>query len=220
MSDGSFNGFSAQALAFLEDLEAHNDRVWFAEHKDIHEAEVKQPASVFAELIATHLETRTGIPHNAKVFRIHRDVRFSKDKRPYNAHLHIAFKPHSPLEMPPMWFFGLDPRKVSLGCGVFAFGKQELVDFRDRVAGAEGADLVRSLDRLRAQGARLGEPALKRVPPGYDKQHARADLLRHKGLAVWFDFEDRAWVTATDVVPRTLAEFDRLRPVFDWLNRT
>lgn len=219
MADHSFEGFSPEALIFLEDLENNNDREWFADHKRIYETEIKQPAAAFCEVMEAGLAQRTGTPHRSKVFRIHRDVRFSKDKRPYNAHLHIAFTPKSTLKGPPMLFFGLGTNQLSLGCGVFAFDKAELETFRHRVIGPEGAKLAKILKAQEDTGMRLSAPALKRVPAGFDKEHPRAELLRQKGLGVWLDFLDRSWVTGPNAVSRTLDEFDRLRPVSDWLLR-
>ena len=217
MPDQVFDGFTGAALSFLDNLERNNDRDWFADNKPTYEAEIKHPAAAFCAVMEAGLTRQTGIAHSSKVFRIHRDVRFSKDKRPYNAHLHISFTPQSPLRSPPMWFFGLGTERLSLGCGVFAFEKAELEVYRRRTAGEEGADLERALARLKDKGVRLSDPELKRVPAGYDTGHPRAELLRHKGLGVWLDFPDRAWVTQPGAVERTLSELAKLRPVFDWL---
>jgi len=88
-----FEAFPGDALTFLQDLRANNERAWFNEHKKTYETAIKQPAEAFCRAMATALETLTDQPHGHKIFRIHRDVRFSKDKTPYNTHLHIAFTP-------------------------------------------------------------------------------------------------------------------------------
>lgn len=217
MTSASFNGFSNNAMSFLKSLKANNNRAWFAENKKTYEAEIKSPAAAFCDLMSMELKKTTGIPHKSKLFRVHRDVRFSKDKTPYNSHIHISFTPESNLKSPPMWFFGLDTQSLAIGCGVFGFEKPELERFRKRVVGEEGAAIAKTLASLEKKGMRLTEPHLKRVPNEYPKDHPQGDLLRYKGLAVWQDFDDTQWVTKPDMVKTCLKEFKRLTPMFDLL---
>jgi uncharacterized protein (TIGR02453 family) len=165
--------------------------------------------------MAAALDDLTGKPHGHKIFRVHRDVRFSKDKTPYNAYLRIAFIPKTGV---PSWFFGFDPDKLGLGTGVFAFDKADLHRFRERILGSEGAELVRVMDELEGCGIRFGEPDLKRVPAGLPKDHPREKLLRYKGLSAWVDHPDPTWIAKRDVVDACMADFARLKPVFDWLD--
>jgi uncharacterized protein (TIGR02453 family) len=86
-----FPGFPRETIQFLADLKANNDRAWFAEHRDVYEREVRAPSEIFVATIEGELEAAFGWPFASKMFRVHRDVRFSKDKSPYNAHVHVAF---------------------------------------------------------------------------------------------------------------------------------
>ncbi len=217
MSDATFSGFSPKAVTFLTDLKNNNNREWFNDHKSVYESEIKRPAALFMDAMMSGLETLTGCAHGSKLFRIHRDVRFSKDKTPYNAHLHISFTPDLKLPSPPMWFFGLGTERLSLGCGVFAFDKAALQSFRDRIVGTEGGKIAQALTGIRKKGVRIGEPDLKRVPAGYPKDHPHEELLRYKGLSAWLDHEDRKLVTRPDVVAFCLTEFKKLKPVYDLL---
>ncbi len=212
-----FEGFSKDAITFLGDLRANNDRAWFNDHKKIYEREIREPAKAFASTMAPALEDLTGRPHGYKIFRIHRDVRFSKDKTPYNAHLHIAFMQMRGEPSAPSWFFGLDPEKLTLGTGIFAFDKGDLDGFRKRVLGADGTKLATLMQTLERQGIRLGKPDLKRVPSGYPKEHPTADLLRYKGFSAWIDHGDPSTATDPAVVQRCMSDFAKLKPVFDWL---
>ena len=217
MTDPAFEGFSPAALTFLEELAANNTRDWFTAHKPTYEAEIKRPAEAFCTEMTTRLADMTGHPHHAKIYRIHRDVRFSKDKTPYNAHLHISFAPDLDLTSPPMWFFGLGTETLSLGCGVFAFDNPALARFRDRLDSPEGAGIAKMVADLKQQGIRISEPDLKRVPPGYPPGHPRAELLRHKGLSGWIDLADRRAACGPDAIPRICDAFTRLRPLYDCL---
>ena len=101
---------------------------------------------------------------------------------------------------------------------MFGFDKHSLPTFRDRVAGPDGARLQAVLDGLAADGVRLSQPELKRVPAPFGKDHPHGDLLRRKGLSAWLDFGDRAVVTRPGLVAFTAQQFQRLRPVFDALS--
>lgn len=208
--------FVADTSAFLEQLGANNNRDWFKAHKKDYDDQIKDPAAFLAEEVAEGLSNLMGRPLTAKVFRQHRDVRFSKDKTPYNVHLHIGFFGPGG-NMAPGFFFGIEPGKVIVGGGCMGFEKQALVTYRHRVDGPDGADLDKLLKGLQKKGWRLDDPELKRVPAPYDKEHERGHLLRRKGLAVWMDFDDisaKAWQSPAKTVLKTCKA---MKPLMEWL---
>lgn len=221
MTKPNFTGFTAETLTFMKTLKANNTRDWFTSHKDSYETDYKAPALAFADTMTEQLHRMTGLPHTSKLFRIHRDVRFSKDKTPYNTHMHISFIPEGPhdhpMANPPCWFFGLDTEKLSLGCGIFSFEAEQLQTFRSRIDSAEGSDVAKVLHGLIQQGARMGEPELKRIPSGYAKDHPHETLLRRKGLAIWSDLGDATAALDDDLIAGCYKEFENLKPVFDFL---
>ncbi|MGR3504199.1 DUF2461 domain-containing protein [Pseudaestuariivita sp.] len=208
----AFDAFDPALLTFLKELEANNARDWFNAHKPTYETHYRDAAARFCEDMSAALERISPAPVTSKVLRIFRDVRFSKDKSPYNAYLRISFSP----DTGPPWFFGLDPRGVSLGTGQFELKKEALESFRHKVAGPEGAALEEALAEAEASGLRLSEPDLKRVPAGFDADHPRAALLKHKGLSVWKDFPP-AFACEGDLVSRALENYRQMVPVRDWL---
>jgi len=209
--------FPPETITFLEDLKANNNRDWFAQNKPAYEQAVKFPAQQFCDLMVDALAELTGEAHDFKIFRVHRDVRFSKDKTPYNAHLHISFVPAKRRGASPAWFFGLAPGKLSLGAGMFGFDKQVLEIYRENVAGPGGRELAGILDKIAGDGIRVSEPELKRVPPGFDKDHVFAENLRRKSLAVWIDLNRTRIVSEPNLVPSCATSFGRLKPIVDWL---
>ena len=217
MTGTAFSGFPAETLDFLSDLKANNNRQWFADNKAVYERAVKQPAERFCTAMTARLETLTGAAQTSRVYRLHRDLRFAKDKTPYNAHLHIAFMQQDAPSQPPSWFFGLEPGRLTLGAGVFAFDKPSLEHFRQCVTGAAGTDLSRRLNEIGNGGARIGAPELARIPAGYPKDHPHAELLRHKGLTAWIDIDPPDAATRSNFLGTCLGQFDRLRPLVDWL---
>lgn len=214
-----FDCFAAEAVGFLQELKVNNTKDWFAANKATYETHIKAPSKLFAEDMELALRDLTGQDHSSKIFRIHRDVRFSKDKTPYNAHLHLAFLPTGQAVQPPMWFFGFSPERLSLGCGVFQYDKGALDTFRDAMAGPLGAELIQTTLEMRKQGFRIGDPELKRVPPGFDKDHPHEETLRRKGFAVWKDARSSNFVHEPKLTERTATELAELMPVFQLLSR-
>ena len=79
-SEFAFTGFPQDAFRFLAELKANNSREWFEENRQHYETCLKLPAEAFAAALCYELEELTGAAHKSKIFRIHRDVRFSEDK--------------------------------------------------------------------------------------------------------------------------------------------
>lgn len=207
--------FTTELLDFLADLKTNNTRDWFQGQKKRYEAVYKGPAKAFGEVMAAELQRETGLAHKAKLFRVNRDLRFSKDKTPYNTHMHMSLIPETGQAIPPAWMVGIAPDYMSFGVGCFAFDKPMLAGFRDLVDGTKGEGVEALLARL--DGVRLSEPDLKRVPAPFDKDHPRGTLLRRKGLAAWVDVDDPRAALTEDLPKHAMQAFRRLRPVFDLL---
>ena len=205
--------FPDETVPFLKALKANNDRSWFADNKGLYEEALKKPAAQFCSIASDELERLTGVAHSARVYRIHRDVRFSKDKTPYNAHLHISFFAKG--RQVPAFLFGLEPDRLVLGAGAMGFDKEGLDTYRARAADDDG--LAAILAALESDGVRLSEPELKRVPSGWPKDHPNAVNLRRKTLTAWLPEEPPETVTAPGIAKRCAESFARLQPLFDWL---
>ena len=215
--DAPFLGFP-DTQAFLGELRANNDRAWFNANKARYERAYKAPAEAFVAELRPRLEALAGVPLGGKAFRIHRDVRFSKDKSPYHTHLHLGFQHQRAAGEPRRrggFYFGLDPEVLTVGVGAFDFGPADLDRYRKAVAddawGGELAELIAGL------GVRQYEPDLKRTPAPYPADHPRAELLKRKGLNVWRDLDDPALVASPELVDAVVAHFETLDPVNVWL---
>jgi uncharacterized protein (TIGR02453 family) len=224
MTDATFPGFPG-AQAFLAGLAAHNDRDWFNARKGDYERALKGPAEAFVGCVEPALSKIAGTPVTGRIFRIHRDVRFSKDKRPYNAHLHIAFgaggvgrRPMSSEDMPRGWFFGLYPDRATAGAGGFHFQGATLDAYRAAAADeGKGRKLQGVLGRIEQAGYRVQGDQLKRIPAPYAADHPRGDLVRRKSLNAWRDLDDPQLVAGEDLLTQVLATFEALTPLVNWL---
>ncbi|MEX0317001.1 MAG: TIGR02453 family protein [Ruegeria sp.] len=208
MSD-PFASLIPEARAYLAELAANNSRDWFNDHKARYEAELKGPATLLLEQFAAQIGGA-----GTKLFRPHRDVRFSKDKTPYNTHLHMLWTLPGGGRQAPGFFFGVAPDYVSIGGGVMGFDKAVVTDWRNAMDGPLGAELEQVLDGLRADGMRIGEPDLKRVPAPFDKDHPRGELLRRKALTVWRDLPEGDFSSPLAALSGT---YQKLLPLYDKL---
>ncbi len=213
MSD--FTAFPKDGIKFLRDIKKNNKREWYQANKSRYDEGLKDPAEAFCEAVTFRMKAVTDDNWTSKVFRIHRDIRFSKDKTPYNAHLHIYFGREGKSSG---LFFGLQTERLVLGGGTFSFDKMQLPIYRDAVAGPAGAELQSMVDGYLEDGCRLNDPPLKRVPKGFAADHPRGELLKRKGLAIWVDLPDPMVMSTPDGLQACFEQFDRLAPLNDWMN--
>ncbi|WP_108836177.1 TIGR02453 family protein [Tateyamaria sp. Alg231-49] len=215
MADG-FEKIVEEALAFFTQLEANNSKDWFNPRKEHYKEAIAGPAGFFADLMAEDIARLTGKPHSSKVFRIYRDVRFSKDKTPLNTHLHMMWQPADKDPLAPVWFWGLSREYFVLGMGVVGLKGEALARYRAFVD-SWGDGLQSALDDARdTLGAELGDwgpEPLKNVPKPYNKDHPHAELLKRKGLTVSSPIP-RDW-RKTGVMKATLTNAKGLIPVWE-----
>jgi uncharacterized protein (TIGR02453 family) len=169
-----FEGFPVTALDFYDDLEMDNTKSFWTAHKEIYDAAVKGPMTA---LVAA-LEPEFGA---AKVFRPYRDVRFAKDKTPYKTH-QGAFVDAGPSTG---WYVQIGAAGVRVGVGFYEAGTARLAAVREAIDDERsGRSLQRLLTKLQKAGWELSGDKLKTVPRGYDADHPRIDLLRHKSITL------------------------------------
>jgi uncharacterized protein (TIGR02453 family) len=218
-----FDGFPKDATKFLTELKKNNNRGWFNANKDRYKSSVEGPAKEFLEDMADRLTDLAKAPLGGKVFRIYRDVRFSKDKTPYNSHVRVAFFTSEAAQgscgMKPGFYFSLEPAKIILGAGSRDFPKTALEAYREAVLDSKkGVAFQKVIDKASANnGFRIHDPELKRVPAGLDADHPRSDLLRHKSLSVWHEEKLSAIVNSPKLGAHLIKTYRKMMPVFDWL---
>ncbi len=187
-----FSGFPRSAFTFFADLKQNNNRDWFAENKAIYLESVVGPAQRFIEALGErlseihpyiHYDTATN--GSGSMFRIYRDVRFSKDKSPYKTHLGIVlwFDAGRKKTEAPGYYFGMSDGPPQIHGGHYQFGREHLKAYREYVADPDrGAEIRAVLNKLAARGYEVGGANYKQVPRGYSRDHPSADLLLHDGV--------------------------------------
>lgn len=183
MSD-AFAQLIPDARQFFAALQADNTKDWFDAHKAHYTDRIRKPAEALGEVMGVELGRLIGRALSPKVYRINRDVRFSKDKSPYNTHLHMLWSMDA--EDRPGWFLAVSPMGVSLSVGVMGFTPGGLDWVRQAIAD-DPQPFLDAVQGMRAHGGDIadwGEAPLKRVPKPWDDTHPAADLLRRKSLIV------------------------------------
>ena len=178
-------------MQFWHELAAEMSRGWFSENKQRYEALWLAPMTALMNEVAHRLAPvyRPRVLGTPGVLRIHRDVRFSRDKTPYKTHIaaviRFAGQPIARVGNAVLYLeLGLEEEYAGVGC--YLFDAAKLARWRKAVVGAPGRALLAILERLRAAGYRVGGGAYKRVPRGFAPDHPRAELLKHRGLTCAF----------------------------------
>jgi uncharacterized protein (TIGR02453 family) len=223
----AFSGFPKQTVTFLRALAAHNDRDWFAAHKQEYEAVVLAPSRAFVMAMGERLKRLTpGVKFdpraNGSLFRIYRDTRFSADKSPYKTNLGILFWEGGGPRM-DCWsyYFHLEPPALILGGGLYVFSRPLLERYRRTVADPEyGPELAAIVKKITARpGYTLGGEHYKRVPCGYDADPETAFLLRHAGLYAGWETPIPAELHSPALVDYCFDRYKPMEPLHRWLTR-
>ena len=210
--------FTPALFEFLTELQRHNTREWFGKNRDRYEEAVRDPMLRFiADLgprlrrISPHL-TADARPVGGSMFRIHRDIRFSRDKSPYKTHAgaHFTHERAGRDAHAPGFYLHLEPGRSRGGGGLWHPDGPSLGKIRSRIVARPAEwDAVRR--RISVEGE-----ALKRVPAGYDAVHPHAEDLKLKDYYVMEAFSDRE-VCGRDVMERFVAVCGTTSPLMRFL---
>lgn len=186
-----------QAIPFLAELQANNNKEWFTENKKRFEEAVQNPALEFVEACGDWFEM-AGLPYRAEakksggvLSRIYRDARFSEDKTPYHSYLFMHF-PHKafPKKVPgPVLGIRFDHEGVGMGGGLYGGPTPVLNKVRDHImANPEGwTEATKDLE--------LWGESLKTAPKGYPKDHELIEDIRRKAFMASVPLERKDFET-------------------------
>lgn len=221
---GGFEGFPRECMAFLRELAEHNETSWFNRHREEYDLFVLDPLRRFVVdmggllvKIAPRIVADPKV--NRSLFRIHRDIRFSKDKRPFKTHVAAWFwEGDGPRMERSGFYFHLEPDRFMLGAGVYCFTKPQLEDYRNAVADTKrGAALKRAVGKVLSKGYQLGGEQFKRVPRGFDKDHPNADLLLYGGLYAGMESGIPDVMYSRDILDFCVRKYADMTPLHEWL---
>ena len=206
---------SKSTLDFLNKLKKNNNREWFAEHK-VQFQEEQQKAKDFYNALMERLKIHDDIDQ-FKLFRIYRDVRFSKDKTPYKPHFAGSFS-RATKRLRGGYYLRIRPGESFLAGGFFEPNKEDLLRIRKEfeMDAFEIRTIITNPHFVKYFGTLKGN-ALKTAPRGFDKDHPDMDIIKMKQFIVVRNFTDEEVLS-----PNFLDELDNtykaMRPYFDYMS--
>lgn len=211
-------------LKFLKDLKLNNNKPWFDAHRKDYEA-AREDFTVFIQkLIDSFAKKEPSIGHlTAKdcMFRINRDVRFSKDKSPYKTNFGAYINSEGKKSWTAGYYFHFEPGNSFCGGGMWmpeaaqlAKVRQEidynLADFKKIITSKRFKDTYSGLDTS-------PEYVLTRIPKGYEADNPAADYLKHKSFVATAPVSDSD-LTDKSLVTKTIKAYEALQPLVKFLN--
>lgn len=208
-----------QTLVFLKDLAKNNNREWFAENKTRYLKSQNNVIQFLDQLIVKmnhhdRLDTQTG---KESLYRIYNDVRFSKDKEPYNPRFAGSFRRHKPL-LRGGYYFWIKPGQSKVGCGFTYPNAEDLLRIRQDIdINYKQWKRLLNSKSIQTTFGDMGGSQVKTAPRGFAKDHPAIDLLRYKQF--WFErsFTDKE-VLGHDFLEQVNKTFKSIRPFFNHMS--
>jgi uncharacterized protein (TIGR02453 family) len=205
----------ASTLQFLKDLSANNNREWFQANKDRYEPALDNMKQ-FARAVENALG-ETDLLESATLFRIYRDVRFSKDKSPYKNNFGLGLS-RATKSLRGGYYLQIEPGGSFVGGGFWQPNAEDLKRIRAEFAIDDRPirEIMADPDFRKYFDILQGEE-LKTAPQGFDRDHPAIDLLRKKSFVVKRNFTDAA-VTDDSFLQEVTHTFRAMRPYFDYMS--
>jgi uncharacterized protein (TIGR02453 family) len=200
---------------FLHQLKENNNREWFASNKKAFQVE-EQLAKAFFMAVYADLEKIDNLD-KMQVFRIYRDVRFSKDKSPYKNHFSVGFNRSKPLLRGGMYLH-IEDNTSFVGGGFWEPNAPDLFRIRKEIeVDASELRAIISEENFQKYFKTLQGEELKTAPKGFDKTHPAIDLLRKKQFLLTRKFSNDE-VLSANFKDEVIASFKAMRPFFDYMS--
>ena len=216
--------FPKNTAAYLSKLSKNNNREWFEENRDLFNSDFLEPAVQFVSEMGEKLLSLDpeiiAVPKTDKsIFRLHRDVRFSKNKEPYKTNMGLFFWNGRKKKMEGSGFyFHLEPKYFFVGVGTYMFPKDLIKKYRDVVsdpaAGKELDIIVKKL--MKKSGFKIGGKKFKKVPRGYNPDSSYVEYLLYDGIHIFYEDKDLKKLTGNPV-DFVFKLFKEMLPLHQWL---
>jgi len=196
-----FDGYSPKAISFLKDLKQNNNRDWFMENKPVYDVELKLKSHSLVIEMASAFASED-LPYLADIkkslFRINRDIRFSKNKEPYKTNTGVFFpykaheSGHKPVESAGLYLH-IEPGECFIAAGMHMPMPEQLKGIRNKIdTDWQQLDEIMKSKKLLNDFPKVFESEkLKRIPRGFPEEHPAADLLKLKGFTVYADLPQK-----------------------------
>jgi len=204
-----------EVFLFLKDLEQNNTREWFTANKDRFKA-LESSVKDFFSTVMDRMKQHDDI-EKMKMFRIYRDVRFSKDKTPYKTHFAGSYA-RAGAKLRGGYYVQIKPGDSFIATGFWNPEKEDLLRIRKELEldAEEFKTIINNKKFVDIWGNLIGEE-LKTAPKGFDKGHPDIDLIRKKQYIFIRKFTDKE-VLSLDFEMKINDSFKAIRPYFDLMS--
>jgi uncharacterized protein (TIGR02453 family) len=207
----TFDGFRPGVRRWFQGLEADNSRSYFTANREFFEEAIRGEI----ESLLTELSEEFG--GEVKMFRQHRDIRFSPDKSPYKTNTYGVLR--GPDVAAGGLYASISARGLVAGSGYYAMARDQLDRFRDAIADEQhGAELSKLVAKAEKAGLELWGETVATAPRGYPKDHERIELLRRKSLALGATLKFGRGISRGDGLQFVAKTWRAAAPVTGWLD--
>lgn len=205
-----------KAFEFLKQIKENNNREWFAQNKPEFDLIVQGNKIFFNELFSVFQKYDS--LERIHIFRIYKDVRFSKDKTPYKTHFGVSFSRTKPM-LRGGYYIHLEPNNSFVGGGFWNPNNEDLFRIRKEFEMDlyEIEKIISDKIFKKYFGELQGEDGVKTAPKGFDKNHPAIDLIRKRQYVVMRKFSDNE-VFSADFSNEIINTFLAMRPFFDYMS--
>lgn len=207
-------------LSFLKALKKNNNRDWFAKNKHLYE-DARKDFEVFVDELIRRISdfdpTLMGLQAKDCMFRIYKDIRFSKDKTPYKTNMGAAINEGGRKMSIPGYYFHLEPGECFLAGGLYMPSADKLLAVRKAIAETKGEFRKLINQKEFKKYWQLWEDKLKTAPKGFPKDHPEAEYLKYKSVIAFHNIRDEV-ALSTKAIDYSVKAFKILKPLIDFLN--
>jgi uncharacterized protein (TIGR02453 family) len=221
----TFAGMPDEGLAFLEDLEERNTKEFFDANRGVFKEQVQTPFA--ALVVAAAARLRRSVPDlgEPKVFRIYRDLRFSKDKTPYKTSMSASLPSRAGQEdggpgVGTGYYVNVGPAGLYTASGLYHAARPDLERVRAAIADPDtGPELEAILGKAATKGLEPWLDPLQRSPRSWPADHPRAGLLKARSLVLNRRHDRAPWLQTAELLDHLLADWKAMIPFNRWLER-
>ena len=216
--------FPKKTGVFLSKLSKNNKREWFESNRELYSSDFLGPAIEFVvemgdKLIDLDPEIMAIPKIDKSIFRLHRDVRFSKNKQPYKTNAGLYFWNGKAKKMDSSGFyFHLEAKSFCAGVGIYGFPPHILKKYRDVVSNPGKAKELHSIVQdLRKKGYSVLGESYKKFPKGYSGDFPHSEYLLYNGIHGWYDGKSLKELEGGKAVVKIFKIFKDMQPMHKWL---
>ena len=220
----SFIGFPKDSITFLNDIRKNNTKEWFEAHRYKYEELIKEPSIAYVIEMGEHLQalvpTIKAKPKvNGSLFRIYRDIRFSKDKTPIKSRIGVIFWQGIGKRMQSSSFYmHFSPDELFFAVGIRGFSRETLVGYRDYIKSEKHrVSLAEILVNMDEKGYSIPTPKYKRVPREFDQDISYEFLTKFNAMYAYKLYEPSEILFEEKLVDFAFKIYEDLLPLQQWV---